>query len=137
MGKKKELPDYYDLIRTPIDLSKIKDKIKKGRYGGFADMVEDLDLLMKNTQTYNMDGSLIYEDSVVLQTVYRDAVQSLESNGNLPKSETEEENESQPTAATVDQEEETKESTDLEDERAPVKQEENDPTPQDKMQMDE
>merc|ERR1739848_515021 len=82
---KKELPDYYELIREPIDLRKIKERIKKDRYGSVQDMSRDFELLMSNTQTYNIDGSLIYEDSLVLQTVYQHAIECIEKNdGKLP-----------------------------------------------------
>ena len=35
-------------------------------------------LLCKNTQLYNEDGSLIYEDSIVLQSVFTNARERLE-----------------------------------------------------------
>ena len=49
---KKELPDYYELILEPMDLRKIKERIKKDRYGSLEDMTKDFDLLISNTQTY-------------------------------------------------------------------------------------
>merc|ERR1712066_223384 len=81
---KKELPDYYELILEPMDLRKIKERIKKDRYGSLDDMTKDFDLLISNTQTYNIDGSLIYDDSVVLQTVYQDALEKIDKYGKLP-----------------------------------------------------
>ena len=35
-------------------------------------------MLCKNTQQYNEDGSLIYEDSIVLQSVFTNARERLE-----------------------------------------------------------
>lgn len=41
-------------------------------------------LLSKNAQTYNVEGSLIYEDSIVLQSVFTSARERLEKDGDLP-----------------------------------------------------
>ena len=81
---KKELPDYYELIREPIDLRKIKERIKKDRYGCLEDMTRDFDLLISNTKTYNIEGSLIYEDSTVLHAVYQQACDIIEKHNKLP-----------------------------------------------------
>ena len=40
-------------------------------------------LLCKNTQLYNEDGSLIYEDSIVLQSVFTNGRARLEQVGSL------------------------------------------------------
>jgi SWI/SNF-related matrix-associated actin-dependent regulator of chromatin subfamily A protein 2/4 len=39
---------------------------------------QDFMLLCKNTQQYNEDGSLIFEDSIVLQSVFTNARERLE-----------------------------------------------------------
>ena len=41
-------------------------------------------LLCKNTQQYNEDGSLIHEDSIVLQSVFTNARERLEQVGRGP-----------------------------------------------------
>ncbi|EEC12007.1 conserved hypothetical protein [Ixodes scapularis] len=40
-------------------------------------------LLCINAQTYNVEGSLIYEDSIVLQSVFTSARERLEKDGDL------------------------------------------------------
>merc|ERR1712150_456207 len=66
---RKELPDYYEVIRRPVDIFKIKAKIDDGKYGDLDALEKDFMLLCSNTQKYNEDGSLIHEDSIVLQSV--------------------------------------------------------------------
>ena len=43
--------------------------------------VKDFMQLCKNTQQYNEDGSLIYEDSIVLQSVFTNARERIEQVG--------------------------------------------------------
>lgn len=70
---RKELPDYYEVIDRPMDFNKIKRKIKEGRYKSINDMGKDVILLCQNAQQYNQDGSEIYNDSVLLQSVWETA----------------------------------------------------------------
>lgn len=76
---RKELPDYYDVIRRPVDITKIKAKIDDGKYEDVDALERDFMLLCQNTQKYNEDGSLIHEDSIVLQSVFTNAREKLAS----------------------------------------------------------
>ena len=73
----KELPDYYEVIRKPVDITKILKKIEDGKYDHLDALEKDFMLLCHNTQTYNEDGSLIHEDSIVLQSVFTNAREKL------------------------------------------------------------
>merc|ERR1719411_761316 len=79
---RKELPDYYKVIRKPVDISKILTKIEDGKYDDMDMMARDFDLLCNNTQKYNEDGSLIHEDSIVLQSVFTNAREKLSNEWN-------------------------------------------------------
>lgn len=70
LPSRRELPDYYEVIEKPMDLNKMKKKIKDGRYSSVQDMGNDLKLLCANARTYNMDGSEIYNDSLLLEVVW-------------------------------------------------------------------
>merc|ERR1712066_564313 len=76
---RKELPDYYEVIRKPVNISKILTKIEDGKYDDMDMMARDFDLLCLNTQKYNEDGSLIHEDSIVLQSVFTNAREKLQA----------------------------------------------------------
>jgi SWI/SNF-related matrix-associated actin-dependent regulator of chromatin subfamily A protein 2/4 len=73
-----ELPDYYEIIRRPVDIYKIEQRIEGEKYKDMDALEKDFMLLCKNTQQYNEDGSLIYEDSIVLQSVFTNARERLE-----------------------------------------------------------
>lgn len=70
LPSRKELPEYYELIRKPVDFRKIKERIRNHKYRSLNDLERDVMLLCQNAQTYNLEGSLIYEDSIVLQSVF-------------------------------------------------------------------
>ncbi|XP_040573300.1 ATP-dependent helicase brm isoform X2 [Lepeophtheirus salmonis] len=76
LPSRKELPDYYEIIRRPVDISKILQKIED--YENLDALEKDFMLLCTNTQKYNEDGSLIYEDSIVLRSVFTNARERLE-----------------------------------------------------------
>merc|ERR1712127_762515 len=79
LPSKKELPDYYEIIRRPVDIAKIQQRIEDEKYEDMGEMQVDFMLLCDNTQKYNEDGSLIFEDSIVLQSVFTNARERLEA----------------------------------------------------------
>merc|ERR1712073_271785 len=78
LPSRKELPDYYEIIRRPVDISKIQQRIDDDKYDDMDALEKDFMLMCKNTQQYNEDGSLIFEDSIVLQSVFTNARERLE-----------------------------------------------------------
>ncbi|XP_060523815.1 ATP-dependent helicase brm-like [Cylas formicarius] len=90
---RKEYPDYYSIIKKPIDINKIMNYIEDGKYSDIDDLERDFILLCQNAQIFNEEASIIYEDSIVLQSVFSNARQKIEAN----ESESEkEESESEP-----------------------------------------
>ncbi|VDO29581.1 unnamed protein product [Haemonchus placei] len=67
---KRELPDYYDIVHNPMDFARIKKKIDKGRYATIEEMGNDVKLLCENARLYNIEGSDIYNDSMLLEAVW-------------------------------------------------------------------
>jgi len=55
------VPDYYDIVKKPMALSIIGEKLEKGAYNdeesGPADMLEDLKLMFANCRLYNKPGT--------------------------------------------------------------------------------
>lgn len=88
LPSRRELPDYYDVIKRPLDIKKIIQRIEDAKYVDFADLEKDFFQLCQNAQIYNEDTSLIYEDSVALQSVFSDSKQKVQD-GTAPESESE------------------------------------------------
>jgi len=57
-------PDYYQFIPSPICFNIINNKLYRGEYSTFLDFEKDIELLCKNAQTYNQEGSWVYNDSL-------------------------------------------------------------------------
>ncbi|XP_032517257.1 ATP-dependent helicase brm [Danaus plexippus] len=70
LPSRRELPDYYDVIKKPLDIKKIMNRIEDGKYTDISDLERDFFTLCANAQTYNEEQSLIYEDSVRLRNVF-------------------------------------------------------------------
>ncbi|XP_031799849.1 probable global transcription activator SNF2L2 isoform X2 [Sarcophilus harrisii] len=101
LPSRKELPEYYELIRKPVDFKKIKERIRNHKYRSLGDLEKDVMLLCHNAQTFNLEGSQIYEDSIVLQSVFKSARQKIakeedsEDDSNDEEEEDEDESESE------------------------------------------
>jgi len=78
LPSRKELPDYYKIIRKPLDIKKIMNKIEDDKYEEIDELEQDFLLLCKNAQLYNEEASLIHEDSIVLQSVFTSTRERLE-----------------------------------------------------------
>ena len=75
--------DYTDVIREPMDLGTIRDKLDEKNLGGYetlADVVADVVLVFSNAMTYNGEKSQIYEDaSEMLKAFQADLAETLEA----------------------------------------------------------
>ncbi|XP_020911146.1 transcription activator BRG1 [Exaiptasia diaphana] len=80
---KKDLPDYYQIIKQPVDIKKIRERINSYRYRSLEDLEEDFILMCRNAQTYNMEGSIIYEDSIKLQSLFVHALSKVKAGEEL------------------------------------------------------
>merc|ERR1712032_1583172 len=90
LPSRKELPDYYEVIRKPVDIAKIQKRIDEEHYEEMDALEKDFALMCKNTQQYNEDGSLIFEDSIVLQSVFTNARERIEQEPDEPDDDEEE-----------------------------------------------
>jgi len=77
------LPDYFDIIKNPMDLGSIQKKLEKGEYHAIKDFQADVNLSFDNAMTYNEQGSVVYDMAKELkakfETDYKKLVQQLES----------------------------------------------------------
>lgn len=64
-----DYPDYYEVIKNPIDMEKIAHKLKSNMYETLDDLVADFVLMFDNACKYNEPDSQIYKDALVLQRV--------------------------------------------------------------------
>ena len=64
-------PDYYKVIKEPIDLKMIACKIQEGEYNSLDELNSDFDLMVRNAQNFNEPGSQIYKDARSIQKIIK------------------------------------------------------------------
>ncbi|KAL0860991.1 hypothetical protein ABMA27_009518 [Loxostege sticticalis] len=67
LPNKIEYPDYYELIKNPIDMEKIAHKLKNNGYNSVNELASDFILMFDNACKYNEPDSQIYKDALILQ----------------------------------------------------------------------
>ncbi|KAJ2971649.1 hypothetical protein NQ176_g7585 [Zarea fungicola] len=67
---KREYADYYVIITNPICMNHIQTRIKKEEYNSLSDLRKDFDLMIRNCQTYNEDGSILYQDAKTMNDFF-------------------------------------------------------------------
>ncbi|KAI9105477.1 Bromodomain-containing protein [Phlyctochytrium arcticum] len=65
-----DYPDYYEVIKIPIALSTIENKIEKNQYQALDQFAVDFNILFDNAMNYNRKGSMIYKDAHSLKEFF-------------------------------------------------------------------
>ncbi|KAM4023077.1 LOW QUALITY PROTEIN: protein polybromo-1 [Anomaloglossus baeobatrachus] len=67
---KMHYPDYYAIIKDPIDLRTISQRVQSGHYKNVNAIAKDIDLLAKNAKTYNEPGSQVFKDANTIKKLF-------------------------------------------------------------------
>ena len=70
LPSKVQYPDYYAIIKEPIDLKTIAQRIQNGSYKSIHAMAKDIDILAKNAKTYNEPGSQVFKDANSIKKIF-------------------------------------------------------------------
>uniref|UniRef100_A0A673AHG5 Protein polybromo-1 n=1 Tax=Sphaeramia orbicularis TaxID=375764 RepID=A0A673AHG5_9TELE len=70
LPSKVHYPDYYAIIKEPIDLRMIAQRIQISYYKSVNAMAKDIDLMAKNAKTYNEPGSQVFKDANTIKKVF-------------------------------------------------------------------
>mmetsp|Transcript_13569 Transcript_13569/g.19940 ORF Transcript_13569/g.19940 Transcript_13569/m.19940 type:complete len:199 (-) Transcript_13569:198-794(-) len=73
------LPDYPKIIKKPMDLGTVKNKLKTGRYHSLQDCADDVRLVWKNCMKYNKEDSEIYQVAERLSKKFEDLYAGIET----------------------------------------------------------
>ncbi|KAI5190913.1 hypothetical protein NECID01_1208 [Nematocida sp. AWRm77] len=103
------IPDYYDKIKTPMDLSTISKNLESGVYTSAESVKKDIDQMFSNCYVYNTPESAVYKTGQSLEKQYK---QLLQKKAAGTKRKTEEETENKKNKAKGFTEEEMKRCTD-------------------------
>ncbi|PIC35462.1 hypothetical protein B9Z55_014820 [Caenorhabditis nigoni] len=72
LPRREELPDYFQLMTTPMDFDRINKKIETCRYTTMEEVNDDMELLVNNAELYNEKGSVIVEHSKIILKLWKD-----------------------------------------------------------------
>mmetsp|Transcript_15868 Transcript_15868/g.17622 ORF Transcript_15868/g.17622 Transcript_15868/m.17622 type:complete len:262 (+) Transcript_15868:473-1258(+) len=73
------IPDYFAIIKSPMDLATIKSNIENGVYRDAKEFHDHVMLVWENACTYNMPGSAIHNIATELRVFYIQKWDKLES----------------------------------------------------------
>ncbi|CAM1505308.1 Fc.00g109450.m01.CDS01 [Cosmosporella sp. VM-42] len=73
---KRDYADYYLIIQNPICMNQIQTRIKKEEYTSLSSLRRDIELMIRNCQTYNEDGSVLYQDAKTMDEFFTSKYQA-------------------------------------------------------------
>jgi hypothetical protein len=73
------IPDYFDVIKQPMDLGTIKEQLDTGHYETEDEFAEDVRLVWANTFTYNPPGSDICVMASALSGIFNEKFEILKA----------------------------------------------------------
>lgn len=65
------LVDYFDIIKKPMDLGTVKDKMERREYGNATEFVDDVRLIFTNCYRYNQPDTDVVAMAKKLQVCDR------------------------------------------------------------------
>ncbi|KAF7703847.1 Histone acetyltransferase KAT2A [Cucumispora dikerogammari] len=78
--KESEVPEYCLVIKEPMDLSTMSQKIKDNLYGDLNEFKEDFDLIIKNCYTFNGVGNIYSKKAGELDRMFKSMFKKVMSN---------------------------------------------------------
>lgn len=80
-----EVPDYANVIKNPIDLGTMLEKLNRGMYDSIDDLEADFSLMIRNCLLYNDKTTIFYMRGVKMKEqggiIFRQARRELEKSG--------------------------------------------------------
>ncbi|CAK9437367.1 uncharacterized protein LODBEIA_P17450 [Lodderomyces beijingensis] len=64
---KDEVPDYYEVIKEPMDLSTMESKLENDKYESFEQFLYDARLIFKNCRSYNGETTTYFKNANKLE----------------------------------------------------------------------
>lgn len=65
------IPDYYDKIKNPMDLSTVSKKLETGLYDTPQEIKKDIEQMISNCYTYNQPDTAVYKMGQALEKYFK------------------------------------------------------------------
>jgi hypothetical protein len=75
---KLQIPDYFDIIKTPMDLGTVQKKLESGSYTSPSDFAADVRLTFNNAMTYNPRGHAVHDMAIQLNKMFENRWRTIE-----------------------------------------------------------
>ncbi|CAL4886868.1 unnamed protein product [Urochloa decumbens] len=75
---KLQIPDYFDIIKTPMDLGTVQKKLSSGAYTSPSDFAADVRLTFNNAMTYNPRGHAVHDMAIQLNKMFENRWRTVE-----------------------------------------------------------
>lgn len=75
---KLNIPDYFDVIKNPMDFGTVKKKLLSGKYETVADFTADSNLVFSNACMYNHPGTDVYIMAETLRDFFKKKMKPIE-----------------------------------------------------------
>ncbi|KAH8661427.1 hypothetical protein BGZ60DRAFT_380901 [Tricladium varicosporioides] len=72
MLNRRNLPDYFNIIKEPMALSTIRQKITRKQYKTYQEFVRDFALISHNAMVYNRPSAQVHKDAVVIEKLLKE-----------------------------------------------------------------
>lgn len=77
-------PDYYQMIAVPIAMSHLRKRAQTNYYKDIQQYRDEWRLLFNNARTYNVEGSVVYNDADEMEKIFNELFDRLTVGTNLP-----------------------------------------------------
>ncbi|KAF6765924.1 SNF2-family ATP dependent chromatin remodeling factor snf21 [Ephemerocybe angulata] len=81
---KRDYPDYYTLIQTPISLAQIRKRSNGNYYKNVLAYRDDWRTMFNNARTYNQEGSWVYIDAEEMEKTFNAAFERCIAGTDMP-----------------------------------------------------
>lgn len=75
-----QVPNYYNVIKNPMDLGTIREKIDSSGYDNVSQFIADVELVWSNAMLFNGKGSFVGEMARHLQNIFKEEANVLHDN---------------------------------------------------------
>uniref|UniRef100_A0A0A8XYB5 Gte102 n=1 Tax=Arundo donax TaxID=35708 RepID=A0A0A8XYB5_ARUDO len=75
---KLQIPDYFDIIKHPMDLGTVRKKLDSGSYKSPSDFAADVRLTFNNAMTYNPRGHAVHDMAIQLNKMFENRWRTIE-----------------------------------------------------------
>lgn len=73
-----KIPDYFLVIKNPMDFGTIRDKLNTQKYNSPCEFIDDVNLVFNNACTYNSPSSDVYIMAETLRKLFKKKIVSFE-----------------------------------------------------------